>query len=47
MSSPFPTLAICLSYSCFLKLLGPRFMDSKKPMKRHGVLIVYNLVQFF
>jgi hypothetical protein len=45
MSSPFPTLAICLSYVYFVKVLGPRFMESRKPMDLRGVLIVYNFVQ--
>jgi hypothetical protein len=45
MSSPFPTLAICLSYAYFVKVLGPRIMDSRKPMNLRGVLIVYNFVQ--
>jgi hypothetical protein len=45
MSSPFPTLAICLSYAYFVKVLGPRIMDNRKPMNLRGVLIVYNFVQ--
>ena len=45
MTSPFPTLAICLSYAYFAKVLGPRIMDSRKPMKLKTVLIVYNFVQ--
>jgi hypothetical protein len=45
MGSPFPTLAICLSYAYCVKLLVPRIMDSRKPMNLRGVLIVYNFVQ--
>jgi hypothetical protein len=45
MSSPFPTLAICLSYAYFVKVLGPRIMDNRKPLNLRGVLIVYNFVQ--
>ena len=45
MTSPFPTLAICLSYTYFVKVLGPRIMDSRKPMNLQTVLIVYNFVQ--
>lgn len=45
MSGPFPTLAICLSYAYFVKVLGPRIMENRKPMNLRGVLIVYNFVQ--
>jgi hypothetical protein len=45
MSGPFPTLAICLSYAYFVKVLGPRTMENRKPMDLRAVLIVYNLVQ--
>jgi anthranilate/para-aminobenzoate synthase component II len=45
MSGPFPTLAICLSYAYFVKVLGPRIMQNRKPMDLRAVLIVYNLVQ--
>lgn len=45
MSSPFPTLAICLSYVYLVKVLGPRLMENRKPMDLRYVLIVYNLFQ--
>lgn len=45
MSSPFPTLAICLLYAYFVRRLGPRMMENRKPYDLKGVLIVYNLVQ--
>jgi hypothetical protein len=45
MSSPFPTLAICLSYVYFAKVLGPRIMESRKEMKLQGFLILYNVLQ--
>jgi hypothetical protein len=45
MRGPFPTLAFCLSYTYFVKVLGPRIMDSRKPMNLQTVLIVYNFVQ--
>jgi hypothetical protein len=45
MSSPFPTLVIVLSYVYFVKVLGPRIMDSRKPIELRGVVIVYNFVQ--
>jgi hypothetical protein len=43
MSSPFPTIAICLTYVYFVKVLGPRMMASRKPMNLQRVLIVYNI----
>jgi hypothetical protein len=45
MSSPFPTLAICLSYVYVVKVLGPKLMENKKPMELRKVLIYYNLFQ--
>jgi len=45
ISSPFPTLAICLGYTYFVKVLGPRIMENRKPMNLRTVLIVYNFVQ--
>jgi hypothetical protein len=45
MSSPFPTLAMCLSYAYFVKILGPRIMENRKALDLRRVLIVYNFVQ--
>jgi len=45
MSSPFPTLAICLSYAYFSKVLGPKLMENRKPFDLRGVLITYNFLQ--
>ncbi|PSN51448.1 Elongation of very long chain fatty acids protein [Blattella germanica] len=45
MSSPFPTLLICLSYVYVVKVLGPKFMENRKPMELRKVLIYYNLFQ--
>jgi hypothetical protein len=45
MSSPFPTLAICLSYIYVVKVLGPRLMENRKPMELRKVLVYYNLFQ--
>lgn len=45
MSSPLPTMVICLSYAYFSKVLGPRIMENKKPYKLRGILISYNLIQ--
>ncbi|XP_063890230.1 very long chain fatty acid elongase AAEL008004-like isoform X3 [Helicoverpa armigera] len=45
MSSPFPTLLICLSYVYLVKVLGPRFMENRKPYELKNVLILYNFLQ--
>jgi len=45
MSSPFPTLAICLGYVYVVKVLGPRAMENRKPMDLRKVLVYYNLFQ--
>lgn len=45
MSSPLPTMVICLCYAYFSKVLGPRIMENKKPYKLRGILISYNLIQ--
>jgi hypothetical protein len=45
MSSPFPTLAICLGYVYIVKALGPRVMENRKPMDLRKVLVYYNLFQ--
>ncbi|XP_031826836.1 very long chain fatty acid elongase AAEL008004 [Nomia melanderi] len=45
LSSPFPTLAIVLSYVYFVKVWGPKWMENRKPFDLRRVIIVYNLVQ--
>ncbi|XP_017769545.1 PREDICTED: elongation of very long chain fatty acids protein AAEL008004-like [Nicrophorus vespilloides] len=45
MSSPIPTLAICMFYAYFSKVLGPKIMENRKPLNLRNVLIVYNCVQ--
>ncbi|XP_063706625.1 very long chain fatty acid elongase AAEL008004-like isoform X2 [Culicoides brevitarsis] len=45
MSSPFPTLAICLTYVYIVKVLGPRLMENRKPFQLKNTLIVYNFLQ--
>ncbi|CAF4899036.1 unnamed protein product [Pieris macdunnoughi] len=45
MSSPLPTLMICLSYVYLVKVLGPRYMENRKPFELTNVLIVYNFLQ--
>lgn len=45
LSSPFPTLFICLFYAYFAKVLGPRLMENRKPFQLKKILIVYNAIQ--
>uniref|UniRef100_A0A1B0CF34 Elongation of very long chain fatty acids protein n=1 Tax=Lutzomyia longipalpis TaxID=7200 RepID=A0A1B0CF34_LUTLO len=45
MSSPLPTMAICLFYAYFSKVMGPRIMANRKPMNLRNILVVYNLIQ--
>ena len=45
MSSPFPTLAICLTYVWTVAWLGPRWMKNRQPYNVQKLLIVYNFAQ--
>ncbi|XP_058812073.1 elongation of very long chain fatty acids protein AAEL008004 isoform X2 [Topomyia yanbarensis] len=45
MSSPFPTLALCLGYVYLVKVLGPRLMENRKPFQLRHTLIAYNFIQ--
>lgn len=45
MSSPLPTLALCLFYAYFSKTLAPKLMANRKPFDLRNVLVVYNLIQ--
>ncbi|XP_034945984.1 elongation of very long chain fatty acids protein AAEL008004-like [Chelonus insularis] len=45
MSSPLPTMVICVLYAYFSKVLGPRLMENRKPFNIRRILVVYNLIQ--
>lgn len=45
MSSPFPTLFICLFYAYFVKVLGPKLMENRKPFDLKKILLFYNFFQ--
>lgn len=45
MSSPFPTLFICIGYVYVVKVLGPKIMENRKPFQLKDTLVVYNLFQ--
>ncbi|XP_070499658.1 very long chain fatty acid elongase 7-like [Chironomus tepperi] len=45
MSSPLPTIMICLSYVYIVKVAGPKFMENRKPFKLRKFIIIYNFLQ--
>lgn len=45
MSDPLSTLAICLFYGYFAKVMGPKLMENRKPFDLRRVMIFYNLFQ--
>ncbi|CAG9798859.1 unnamed protein product [Chironomus riparius] len=45
MSSPFPTIAMCLSYVFIVKFLGPKVMENRKPFKLRKIIVLYNFLQ--
>ena len=45
MSSPLPTIILCLSYAYFCRSLAPRLMQNRKPFDLRKTLVVYNLFQ--
>uniref|UniRef100_A0A1B0C376 Elongation of very long chain fatty acids protein n=1 Tax=Glossina palpalis gambiensis TaxID=67801 RepID=A0A1B0C376_9MUSC len=45
MSSPFPTLIVCVFYAYFVKVIGPRLMENRKPFRLQNTLVIYNAIQ--
>ncbi|XP_055321846.1 elongation of very long chain fatty acids protein 7 isoform X2 [Sitodiplosis mosellana] len=45
MSSPIPTIGLCLFYAYFNKSLMPKIMANRKPFDLRNILVVYNLFQ--
>ncbi|XP_017847078.1 elongation of very long chain fatty acids protein AAEL008004 [Drosophila busckii] len=45
LSSPLPTLCMCIFYAYFSKSLGPKLMAKRKPMDLRKVLVYYNAIQ--
>ncbi|XP_015113965.1 elongation of very long chain fatty acids protein AAEL008004 [Diachasma alloeum] len=45
MSGPLPTFLICISYAYFVKVLGPKLMENRKPFSLRRIMIGYNLFQ--
>lgn len=44
MSSPLPTIGICLFFAYFAKRLGPAMMENRKPYQLRTVMVWYNFV---
>lgn len=42
MSSPLPTLIITASYLYFVKVFGPRYMETRKPFDLRYLMVIYN-----
>ncbi|GJQ76033.1 hypothetical protein Trydic_g18086 [Trypoxylus dichotomus] len=45
MSSPLPTLLMCLTYAYGVKVVGPKLMENRKPFNLRKTIIFYNLFQ--
>jgi hypothetical protein len=45
MSSPWPTLSICLLYVLIVKIIGPKFMEKREPFDLRNILVIYNGLQ--
>ena len=45
MSSPAPTLIICLAYLLVVRVLGPMFMKNREPYSLKYPMLAYNLFQ--
>lgn len=45
MSSPIPTILICIFYAYFVRVIGPKLMENRKPFDLQRLMIYYNLFQ--
>ena len=45
MSSPLPTVIVCLVYVMSVKVWGPNYMKNRPPYQIKAILIVYNFTQ--
>ncbi|XP_064624335.1 very long chain fatty acid elongase AAEL008004-like [Lineus longissimus] len=43
MSSPFPSLFICLLYFYLVTKTGPKFMENREPYQFRKILVVFNI----
>lgn len=47
LGSPFPVLGVVACYVYFVKVLGPKMMENRKPYDLTKVIYVYNIFQIF
>ena len=45
MSSPLPTVVLCLTYLVVVKVVGPLLMKDRPPFQLQYPMLVYNLFQ--
>ena len=45
MSSPWPTVVLCILYYYIIRVAGPRFMKDREPLNIQNLVVVYNLFQ--
>lgn len=42
MSTPWPSLVICVFYVYLVQVLLPRFMENRKPFELRTLMVIYN-----
>lgn len=47
LGSPFPVLIVIACYVYFVKILGPKLMENRKPYDLTKVIYIYNIFQVF
>lgn len=45
MTSPFPTMILCLTYAWLVKVSGPKWMENRKPFELRTWILWYNAGQ--
>ena len=45
MSSPLPTIFLCVSNVYIVKVWGPNYMKNREPLNIKNFLIIYNFLQ--
>lgn len=45
MSSPWPTIWLCLVYTYWVKVIGPQYMRNRKPYELRTLIVLYNFAQ--
>lgn len=45
MTSPFPTMLLCLTYAYLVKVSGPKWMENRKPFELKTWILWYNAGQ--